>query len=288
MTLRGRTDRSGRLIHADPALAQLHEDAGGEPNGPILVPQIAALVQLAADLDMRVEQPVLVADGLVTRALFGTAQPDLSGVDIVLTGWENIVPPPPLQMADAAEAAFDYARLEADGAWATDSDLKITRMAAGVDRAIGFLPATARGSSLPRQSPFRTSLLNLCRTATVRSCCLRAPSQTPMVFFQVLWDPLPMSAWMRRHSRKRGCSLRIWTTSCPTGWKRPCVDPFPGSSHGLTQLRVRRKGPCVRIMCAMPAILPGQPAIFWTCWGIWQTYRQSNSPAFRLRQRRLT
>ncbi len=150
LTLHGRIDRAGRLVFADPVLARLHEEAGGVPNGAVVVPQIAALVQLATDLGTPVERPVLVADGPITRELMGQAQPDPSGVDIILTGWDNIVPPLAFAAPGEAASEFDYARLEADGAWVTDADLKITRLAAGLDRDIGFLPATARGSALTR------------------------------------------------------------------------------------------------------------------------------------------
>lgn len=150
LTLHGRIDRAGRLIFADPVLARLHAEAGGVPNGTVVVPQIADLVRQAADLGAPVQRPVLVADGPITRELIGKAQPDPSGVDIVLTGWDNIVPPLPLSEAAEAEVEFDYARLEADGAWITDADLKITRLAPGVDREIGFLASTARGSAMTR------------------------------------------------------------------------------------------------------------------------------------------
>lgn len=148
--MHGRIDRDGRLISADPVLARLHAEAGGVPNGAVVVPQIADLVRLATDLGAPVQRPVLVADGPVTRELIGNAQPDPSGVDIVLTGWDNIVPPLPLSEVAEAEVEFDYARLEADGAWITDADLRITRLASGVDREIGFLASTARGSAMTR------------------------------------------------------------------------------------------------------------------------------------------
>ncbi|MFM7027415.1 MAG: sensor histidine kinase [Chakrabartia sp.] len=146
MTLYGRADLDGRLLEADPIFARLHQDAGGLPRGEIIVPQIAALVRLARDLGQQVQRPVLVADGGLTRELIGDAKPDAAGVDIVLRGWDNIAQPLPIEWHEQAQ--FDFARLEADGAWSADADLKMTRMAAGVGRDLGFLPATARGSGL--------------------------------------------------------------------------------------------------------------------------------------------
>ncbi|MEY3906558.1 MAG: hypothetical protein RIR59_1381 [Pseudomonadota bacterium] len=154
----GRVDAQGRLIAADPPLDQLHRDAGGVPGGALALPHLALIVRAAqsqaeaqaqADSQTRgasLSQRLILADGPVVRDLWIEVSADATGVGFAISGWDR--PGLSLDAELLADSAFDQARLDADCAWRTDAQLRITHMAAGVDRDIGFLPATARGLAL--------------------------------------------------------------------------------------------------------------------------------------------
>lgn len=148
MTAHAQFDRQGRLQASDPPLARLHAGAGGVPNGEMAVPEIAAIVWQALSFSIRVSKSVIVADGVKTRKLDVDAVPVPEGIHLTVTGWEASLDLP--DIAQHEDLNFDRARLVTDGAWRTDKELRITRMAAGVDRQIGFLPATARGLAFSR------------------------------------------------------------------------------------------------------------------------------------------
>lgn len=148
LTALGRIDRLGRLISADPPLARLHAGAGGTPGGKIAVPQIASIVRLARNLCAPVSRPILVADGHRTLELVVDAQPDNDGVGLAISGWDSVAP---LAVSGtAADREYDFARLEADGAWETDSALRILRLSDAVDGELGVASSAMRGVPLAK------------------------------------------------------------------------------------------------------------------------------------------
>lgn len=148
MTAQGRIDRQGCLVAADPPLARLHAGAGGLPGGKVAIPQIASIARLASNLSVPVSRPVLVADGTRTIELHVDARPDAEGVGLAITGWDSIAP-----MAvggSIADREHDFARLEADGAWETDANLKVVRLSDAVDGELGISSTAVRGQPLTK------------------------------------------------------------------------------------------------------------------------------------------
>lgn len=143
-----RISRRGALLSADPPLLRLHFLAGGHIGSELCLPQLAALVRLVRQKGEAVTQPAMIGDGADVRMVDATIEPDADGLRLTVHHWDRLLSPPDILALEDAE--FDYARLEADGAWRTDAQLLIVRMAAGIDKDLGFLPSTARGNPFSR------------------------------------------------------------------------------------------------------------------------------------------
>lgn len=143
--VRGRLDRDGRLIEADPALLQLHLGAGGAEGGPLAVPQIARLARLARRLGVLVSRPVVAADGDSDIDLWVRATPENDEVALAIGGWTRRSARPRGTLAAAREQ--DLMRAGADWLWETDQALRVTALTAP-DAAIGEPAAQAIGKPL--------------------------------------------------------------------------------------------------------------------------------------------
>jgi signal transduction histidine kinase len=135
MAVTGQIDAEGRLISADAPLLDLHLGAGGLVGGTVAIPQIATLARLARTLGILVSRPVLVADGSRTLELFARARLENDVVHMAISDWHDaavVIDSPPID-----GRTHDFARLEADGAWETDAQLRLARLSAGIDGEIG-------------------------------------------------------------------------------------------------------------------------------------------------------
>ncbi|PXA84462.1 PAS domain-containing sensor histidine kinase [Nostoc sp. 3335mG] len=147
----GRVDADGRLVAADPALADLHARAGGEPGGPLAVPQLAQLARLARRLSIPVSRAVLAADGEDDLDLWVRAKPDGATVELAIAGWTHrsaaFAPmPAPHNDRDA-----DFLRAEADWTWETDAALRLSSLsAAGMAALSGEMANPVLGDALTR------------------------------------------------------------------------------------------------------------------------------------------
>lgn len=121
----GTIDRDGRLIAADARLLALHLGAGGEEGGALAVPQIAALARLARTLGVLVSRGVVAADGPRDLDLWVRARPEGDHVALAIGGWEERPAREPDPKLDF-ERTQDFARLERDGNWACDEQLRLT------------------------------------------------------------------------------------------------------------------------------------------------------------------
>lgn len=152
----GRVDAEGRLTQADPRLAALHEQAGGEQGGTLAVPQIAALARLARRLGITISRAAIAADGERDLDLWVRAEPVGDGVALAITGWAGR----PAQAAVAAPEArreADFLRAAADWTWETDETLRLTALSAAAAAAIGRAPSDLVGQQLTRLFRFRES-----------------------------------------------------------------------------------------------------------------------------------
>ena len=141
----GRIDRAGRLVSADPALADLHLRAGGATGGPLAVPQLAALARLARRLAIPVSRALTAADGEEDLDLWVRARPDDDGVALAIVGWKHRPAAPPIP-APRPLRDYDFIRAEADWTWAADATLRLVALsgegvaalaADGVEPALG-------------------------------------------------------------------------------------------------------------------------------------------------------
>ncbi|USI71765.1 sensor histidine kinase [Sphingomonas morindae] len=147
--VRGRVDREGRLVVADPVLAALHRRAGGEVRGPLAIPQLAQLARLARRLAVPVSRAVLAADGEEDLDLWVRARPDEDGVTLAIAGWTRRAPSGPLPAEEGADA-FDRLRAEADWTWETDGALRLIALSEEGVRAMRGAAGPALGDPLSR------------------------------------------------------------------------------------------------------------------------------------------
>ncbi len=152
----GRVDGEGRLIAADPALAELNARAGGEEGGALSVPQIAALARLAKRLNITISRAAIAADGEQDLDLWVRAEPQGDEVALSITGWGRRPAPLPVQFVrDDRES--DFLRASADWTWETDDTLRITSLSAGAVSAMGRSAGELIGKQLTRLFRFRES-----------------------------------------------------------------------------------------------------------------------------------
>jgi signal transduction histidine kinase len=145
----GRIDGEGRLVDADAALLALHQRAGGEPDGPLVIPQLAALGRLAQRLGILISRPVVAANGDRDVDLWVRAQPAEDGVRLEIFGWSERPPRAPAE-ASEAERESDFLRASADWLWETDHRLRFTAISPVAAAAVGKVPADFVGAQITR------------------------------------------------------------------------------------------------------------------------------------------
>jgi Histidine kinase-, DNA gyrase B-, and HSP90-like ATPase/His Kinase A (phospho-acceptor) domain len=83
----------GVLLSADPPVWRLHNLAGGGNDNTIAIPGLAALAASALRTRMMIERPVRAADEDNDIELWVMATPHADRVDLLITGWRDILPP---------------------------------------------------------------------------------------------------------------------------------------------------------------------------------------------------
>jgi len=152
----GRLDAEGRLVAADPPLAALHAQAGGDEGGVLAVPQIAALARLARRLGITISRAAIAADGERDVDLWVRAEPQGDEIALAITGWSGR-PACPTPAGPPAERDADFLRAAADWMWETDDTLRLTMLSPGAGAAIGRNPGEFVGKQLTRLFRFRES-----------------------------------------------------------------------------------------------------------------------------------
>jgi signal transduction histidine kinase len=147
----GTVDRQGRLVAADPRLLALQLGAGGEEGGILAVPQIAALAKLARTLGILVSRGIVAADGERDLDLWVRAQPAGDQIDLAIAGWnERPLPDPNPDSRLALDRARSFAKLESDGDWACDAQLRLTDISSDLVSLSGVDAASTLGLPLTR------------------------------------------------------------------------------------------------------------------------------------------
>jgi signal transduction histidine kinase len=147
--VRGRVNREGRLVAADPKLAALNKRAGGEESGLLVVPSIASLVRLAGRLGIVISRAVVAADGENDLDLWVRAEPDEAGVALTVSGWTARAPRAPAVFPENEREA-DFMRAAADWLWETDVSLRFTSLSPSAAAAIGKNSVELVGKQLTR------------------------------------------------------------------------------------------------------------------------------------------
>lgn len=145
--IRGRLDRDGRLVAADPLLLDLHRRAGGGEGGTLAVPQIAALARLARRLGIVISRPLIAAVSDRDIDLWVRAEPDREGVELAITSWTERPARPPVP-APPDEREADFIRAAADWVWETDASLRFTSLSPSVAAAVGKAAEELHGHQL--------------------------------------------------------------------------------------------------------------------------------------------
>ncbi|WP_375398286.1 sensor histidine kinase [uncultured Sphingomonas sp.] len=143
--VRGLVDQDGRLVEADPRLADLNIRNGGTVGTTFAVPQIAVLARLAQRLGIVVSRTVRVAEGQDEVELWIRALPEREGVRLEVSGWSQC--PPWRSRADPVTVERDFIRHEADWTWESDTTLRLT-MVGPQAAAHGIEPGKALGKPL--------------------------------------------------------------------------------------------------------------------------------------------
>ena len=152
----GRVDAEGRLVAADPLLAELNARAGGGEGGLLSVPQIATLARLARRLGITISRAAVAADGDRDIDLWVRADPSGDEVALSITGW-GVRPAQSASVAAPAEREADFLRAAADWTWETDDALRLTALSGAAAAGIGRPPAELIGKQLTRLFRFRES-----------------------------------------------------------------------------------------------------------------------------------
>lgn len=146
--VRGRVDRDGRLIEADPALADLNARAGGELGGVVAIPQIATVARLARRLNILVSRGVVAADGDQDLDLWVRARPDGDEVALAIGGWTRSAAAQPAP-APRGEREHDFLRAGAEWLWETDATLALIGLSAD-EVMLGNAPHSFLGQPLTK------------------------------------------------------------------------------------------------------------------------------------------
>jgi signal transduction histidine kinase len=150
----GRVDAEGRLVAADPPLAELNARAGGGEGGLLSVPQIAALARLARRLGITISRAAIAADGDEDIDLWVRADPAGEEVELSITGW-SARPAQSATLEAPAERETDFLRAAADWTFETDDALRLTGLSGAAAASIGRPTAELVGKQLTRIFRFR-------------------------------------------------------------------------------------------------------------------------------------
>ncbi|MEO7240058.1 MAG: PAS domain-containing sensor histidine kinase [Sphingomicrobium sp.] len=144
----GRVDRAGRLIAADPELAELQIEAGSSIGATLALPQIAAIARLARKLGLPVSRPAIAAGADQDIELWVRAIPQGDEVSLTLEGWTPrpaAAPRLASLLGGGDAAAPDPPELNE---WEADRDLRILSISPALAKRLGEEPEKLAGQQL--------------------------------------------------------------------------------------------------------------------------------------------
>jgi signal transduction histidine kinase len=125
--LLARLDSQGCLVEGDARLIELNAAAGGGIGQPLSLPELSTLATLAMRLRVPIARTIELADGDIDMRMAVRLVPDDQGVRIEGGRWQAALPPAP---TDPATAAWRLGAAGAEGSWAVDGALRLTRIGA--------------------------------------------------------------------------------------------------------------------------------------------------------------
>jgi signal transduction histidine kinase len=142
----GRVDAAGRLVEADPMLADLQAEAGSSIGARLALPQLAAIARLVRKLGITVSRPAIVAARDHDLELWVRGEPQGEDVLLWIDQWKRRPPAPPrIELAVTADDLIGGALKDS---WATDAELRFTSLSPDLASLIGVDPADATGKPL--------------------------------------------------------------------------------------------------------------------------------------------
>lgn len=138
----GRIDRSCRLVAADPILAAMQQQAGGDERGPLAIAQLTRAAHLAFRRNAPVTRSILMGDATANYVARACVTPDRDGADILLV---DLVQKDmtDLPQSTAVEASVD------GWLWEADSRLRLVQLRA-LGQSFAFERNRWAGLSLSR------------------------------------------------------------------------------------------------------------------------------------------
>ena len=147
--VRGRLDKQGRLIVADPELDELQAQAGSEIGRRFALPQIAAVAELARKLGIPVARPAVAASNDHDLQLWVRATPEGEEVALEIEGWVKRPPSAP-RLASLLGGASQAESSEPQYEWAADEELRIISMSPELADYLAVELAETAGQPLTR------------------------------------------------------------------------------------------------------------------------------------------
>lgn len=146
----GRVDREGRLVEADAPLLRLQQEAGSRLGAPLALPQLAAVARSAIKLGVPLSRAVIAASNDQDLDLWVRVEPDADGARLTIEGWKSRPPAPPrLTLVGSEPSPGEDADSEILS-FATDAELKITRVSVSLADRLGIDATKAAGDPLTR------------------------------------------------------------------------------------------------------------------------------------------
>jgi len=126
-------DAADVIVSADDIILQLQRAAGGEPDGRIAVPQIAAVARLVRRLKILIARPLVIGGEEYDIRLWVRARPKDGGVELQFSEWQES----PHSHGDdnIAQRAAEVALAPEGGEWRTDNQMRFIQLGQELDFA---------------------------------------------------------------------------------------------------------------------------------------------------------
>jgi len=126
-------DASDIIVSADDIILQLQRAAGGEPDGRIAIPQIAAVARLVRRLKILIARPLVIGGEEYDIRLWVRARPENGGVELQFSEWQES--PHSHGDENMAQRAAEIALAPEGGEWRTDNQMRFIQLGQGLDFA---------------------------------------------------------------------------------------------------------------------------------------------------------